>query len=497
MIAKRTGRPIQSIKDDEYNAVVLHGEMLDKLTDDDWESILDKEEIIFARTSPKHKLSIVKRCQARGHIVGVTGDGVNDSPALKTSDLGISMNISGSDVSKEAAAMILLDDNFASTVAGISEGTFQSWVALLIITFHPLTIHFPFTGRLIFQNLKKSVKYTLTHIMPEVLANLVYLVAQIPNPLNALQIIVIDMGFELFVALTYAWEVPESIQNGLMAQIPRKPVTPRSIDLLRRDNAVEEKKRKEIDACVYGKEHRFAQTESQDLDGEATHGNRLLDIKYFFAHVRYWFAHLFDLEEWRLWMTPREGQVLISNDIQSWAYFEGGLIESVGCFLVYFLVFYNIWGDKGQVSYTPLQVVQLGSKRLEDLTQAETNVIQAASSSYFLAVLIQQAFNLYICKVTLRLPFGKMLFRNMATPIGLAFGTLLCMFFVYPPFMWTTSFATYWVNPGYWLFPMGTGVVLLFYACLRILYIKRRQPTNLNMALPLDLHPTRWSTRSH
>lgn len=122
MVAARTGRAFATIQDHEYNSVVIHGEIIDELSDEDWEHILEKQEIIFARTSPKHKLEIVKRCQARGHIVGVTGDGVNDSPALKKADLGIAMNISGSDVSKEAAAMILLDDNFASTVLGISEG---------------------------------------------------------------------------------------------------------------------------------------------------------------------------------------------------------------------------------------------------------------------------------------------------------------------------------------------------------------------------------------
>lgn len=147
------------------------------MTEEDWERILNKDEIIFARTSPKHKLQIVKRCQERGHIVGVTGDGVNDAPALKKADLGISMNISGSDVSKEAAAMILLDDNFASTVHGIAQ------------------------GRLIFKNLKKSIRYTITHIMPEVIANLLLVVANLPLPLFALQIILIDLGFEIFLGL--------------------------------------------------------------------------------------------------------------------------------------------------------------------------------------------------------------------------------------------------------------------------------------------------------
>lgn len=100
----------------------MHGDKIDGFTDEDWDLVLSKKEIIFARTSPKHKLMIVSKSQAKGHIVGVSGDGVNDSPALKKADLGISMNKTASDVSKEAAAMILLDDDFASIVIGITEG---------------------------------------------------------------------------------------------------------------------------------------------------------------------------------------------------------------------------------------------------------------------------------------------------------------------------------------------------------------------------------------
>jgi sodium/potassium-transporting ATPase subunit alpha len=173
-----------------------HRLQIDDLTEQQWENILSKEEIIFARTSPKHKLEIVKRAQARGHVVGVTGDGVNDSPALKKADLGIAMNISGSDVSKEAASMVLLDDNFASTVHGIEQ------------------------GRLIFQNLKKSVQYTITHTMPEVMANLLYVVVPLPLPLSAILIIFVDLGFEMGIALSYAWEVPES-KTGLMKVLPK------------------------------------------------------------------------------------------------------------------------------------------------------------------------------------------------------------------------------------------------------------------------------------
>lgn len=169
MVAKRTQRAVEEIQPEEYKAIVVHGDQIDGLTDEQWDEILWKDEIIFARTSPKHKLEIVRRAQSMGHIVGVTGDGVNDSPALKKADLGIAMNQSGSDVSKEAASMILLDDNFASTVKGIEE------------------------GRLIFFNLKKSIKYTISHSTPEVIPNLLYVIAPIPLPLSAILILVIDL----------------------------------------------------------------------------------------------------------------------------------------------------------------------------------------------------------------------------------------------------------------------------------------------------------------
>merc|ERR1740124_1124842 len=132
-IAKDMGIPVEEVDPSKVNAAVVHGSKLKEMTAEDLDALLSNhEEIVFARTSPQQKLIIVEAFQRSGQIVAVTGDGVNDSPALKKADIGIAMGIAGSDVSKEAADMILLDDNFASIVTGVEE------------------------GRLIFDNLKKS-----------------------------------------------------------------------------------------------------------------------------------------------------------------------------------------------------------------------------------------------------------------------------------------------------------------------------------------------------
>ena len=275
-VAEKRNVPVNQVPESDVKAIVIHGETVDSLTEADWDNIFSKEEIIFARTSPKHKLTIVKHAQSLGHIVGVTGDGVNDSPALKKADLGIAMNQSGSDVSKEAAAMILVDDNFASTVNGIEE------------------------GRLIFQNLKKSIQYTVTHTMPEVFANLLSVAVPIPLPLSNILILVTDLGFELLVSLSYVWELPES-KTGLMKLAPRKPVSAESIARTKRDN----------EEALLRKENKGS---------------------FFLQSL----AAPFTKDFWARKFEKRDEEVLVDGNLLSWAYIEAGTIMTLGCLTAYF-----------------------------------------------------------------------------------------------------------------------------------------------------------------
>uniref|UniRef100_A0AC35TYF6 Sodium/potassium-transporting ATPase subunit alpha n=1 Tax=Rhabditophanes sp. KR3021 TaxID=114890 RepID=A0AC35TYF6_9BILA len=194
-IAIRRGCNIYDVNPKEAKAAVIHGSDLRNMDEDDLAEIINNHsEIVFARTSPQQKLMIVEGFQNQGHIVAVTGDGVNDSPALKKADIGVAMGISGSEVSKQAADMILLDDNFASIVVGVEE------------------------GRLIFDNLKKSIAYTLTSKVPEMMPFLLYLIVGIPLPLGTVTILCIDLGTDMVPAISFAYEPAEA---DIMKRAPR------------------------------------------------------------------------------------------------------------------------------------------------------------------------------------------------------------------------------------------------------------------------------------
>jgi len=191
------------IDPDLVQAIVVPGsEISVNTSDDEWEGILEHPQIVFARTSPQQKLVIVEKNQQRGYIVAVTGDGVNDSPALKQADIGVAMGIMGSEVSKNAADMILLDDNFASIVAGVEE------------------------GRLIFDNLKKSICYTLTSNIPEISPFLCFICFQTPLPLSTVLILGIDLGTDMIPAISMAYEEAEA---DIMKRPPRNAKTDRLV----------------------------------------------------------------------------------------------------------------------------------------------------------------------------------------------------------------------------------------------------------------------------
>ncbi|XP_071772883.1 potassium-transporting ATPase alpha chain 1 [Centroberyx gerrardi] len=198
-IATRKRIPVEQVNKRDARACVINGGQLKDMTSDELDDALrNHPEMVFARTSPQQKLIIVESCQRLGSIVAVTGDGVNDSPALKKADIGIAMGIAGSDAAKNAADMILLDDNFASIVTGVEQ------------------------GRLIFDNLKKSIAYTLTKNIPELTPYLIYITVSVPLPLGCITILFIELATDIFPSVSLAYEKAESDIMHLKPRNPRR-----------------------------------------------------------------------------------------------------------------------------------------------------------------------------------------------------------------------------------------------------------------------------------
>jgi sodium/potassium-transporting ATPase subunit alpha len=185
--------------------VVIHGDELSAMSNEALTEILsNNEEVIFARIAPVQKLHVVQAFQALGETVTVTGDGVNDAPALKNADMGVAMGRVGTDVAKEASDMVLMDDNFATIVSAIEE------------------------GRTIFDNIKKFIAYILTSNIPEILPFIAYVLLDIPLPLTVVLILSIDLGTDILPALGLGAERPET---DVMKKKPR----PRGERLLSRN----------------------------------------------------------------------------------------------------------------------------------------------------------------------------------------------------------------------------------------------------------------------
>ena len=176
---------------------IITGAALDLMGDAALDDVLSrKDEIVFARTSPEAKLRVCEALQGLGEVVAMTGDGVNDAPALRHADIGVAMGKSGTDVAREAATMVLTDDDFATIVAAVG------------------------AGRQVFDNVRKFVLYIFAHAVPEVVPFLVFALSggAVPLPLTVLQILAIDLGTETLPALALGREPAEP---GSMARPPR------------------------------------------------------------------------------------------------------------------------------------------------------------------------------------------------------------------------------------------------------------------------------------
>ncbi|HIE31949.1 MAG TPA: cation-transporting P-type ATPase, partial [Methanosarcinales archaeon] len=180
--------------------VVIAGSQLKRMSHSELVNKLGAAEIVFARMTPEHKMRIVTALQERGEIVAVTGDGVNDAPALAKADIGIAMGIAGTDVAKESSDMILIDDNFASIVSAIEE------------------------GRGVFDNIKKFITYIFASNIPEIIPYIIFVMFPASVgflvPLTIMQILAIDLGTDMLPALALGTEKPEP---DVMRKPPRPP----------------------------------------------------------------------------------------------------------------------------------------------------------------------------------------------------------------------------------------------------------------------------------
>ncbi len=180
----------------ENTPTVVEGPDLERMSDQQLREVLSEPELVFARMTPRHKMRIVSVLKDEGELVAVTGDGVNDAPALRRADIGVAMGLIGTDVAREAADMVLLDDNFATIVHAIEE------------------------GRCVFENIRKFISYIFASNIPEIVPYLAYVLFRIPLPLTIMQILAIDLGTDMFPALALGAEPPA---REVMRRPPRAP----------------------------------------------------------------------------------------------------------------------------------------------------------------------------------------------------------------------------------------------------------------------------------
>jgi magnesium-transporting ATPase (P-type) len=192
--AKAIAQEVGIIKLEDENCSIIRGVDLGKMSDQQMLEEIRKGEVLFARVMPEHKLRIVKVIKEGGEIVAVTGDGANDAPSLKEADIGIAMGASGTDVAREAADIVLLDDSFASIVKAVE------------------------SGRVIYENIRKFIMYVFSHNFAELIPYILYALLNIPLPLLVVQVLAIDLIIDVIPSLALSREPAEP---GIMQEPPR------------------------------------------------------------------------------------------------------------------------------------------------------------------------------------------------------------------------------------------------------------------------------------
>ncbi|KAG5671708.1 hypothetical protein PVAND_001888 [Polypedilum vanderplanki] len=396
-IAQRLNIPVSEVNPREAKAAVVHGAELRDISSDQLDEILRYHtEIVFARTSPQQKLIIVEGCQRMGAIVAVTGDGVNDSPALKKADIGVAMGIAGSDVSKQAADMILLDDNFASIVTGVEE------------------------GRLIFDNLKKSIAYTLTSNIPEISPFLAFILCDIPLPLGTVTILCIDLGTDMVPAISLAYEHAEA---DIMKRPPRDPFN---------------------DKLVPAISLAYEEAESDIMKRQPR--NPFTDK-------------------------------LVNERLISMAYGQIGMIQAAVGFFVYFV----IMAENG---FLPVDLFgirkQWDSKAVNDLTDSygqewtyrDRKTLEfTCHTAFFISIVVVQWADLIICKTRRNSIFHQGM-RNWALNFGLIFETILAAILSYTPGM-DKGLRMYPLKFVWWLPALPFSLAIFLYDETRRFYLRR------------------------
>jgi sodium/potassium-transporting ATPase subunit alpha len=350
------------------------------------------------------------------------------------------MNKTASDVSKEAASMILLDDNFSSIVTGIAE------------------------GRLIFANLKKSIRYTLTHSTPEISAFIIFILLSIPAPISAILVLMIDLGTELGPAISYAFEYPE---GDLMLVPPRKVLTTK----------------KEKKETSFTKRRHFWRFWLKGEEAEPNANANAIEIEIEQPSPLLLQPQVQPPSYWqrfkRFFKQDYTGETLIDNELLVWCYFQGGVIEAIGCFGAYLIVLavervpLDSLYKSAQVYFKEGAPPLLLSNGTLASAQEQLIIQGKAQGAFFVAIVVGQWFNLFVNKHRYSYPYGWDMLRNKWTWIGMLVGCMIAVLIIYVPGLNSFVFSAYPFPIIAILAPIALGCLLFAYEFARRFFRRR------------------------